>query len=475
MSGLSTLSFRDNSDFETQSLRPAPSSDAHNSFAFIERIRSGIHSDHEPSDLESVPESPAGETRYDGPGETVKVSGNVCIHKIYQKEKESHLKRIIVGFSVIFSLLYTNEVLWPVALVCLLINLLQAGTNLYKLATVPGLHRDQRFELLLEVKIALCYAVYALGFLLLFLKAISCRYFVFFSFPYLLLAMFLLFLRSDDSFAFNSHRFAIVEAFQLLFIALKFTDLDFLSWSLSLIYVKLCCVYMVAFGLVLLLIVVVSLVKTSLAAVHLWKLKAVAAMLWHYLTIGATYFALTKGVIEMAGEGAADFAEGDFSIEKAGSTDTLMLASIFLIIVSLSNLIIHVLLRKEIKLFLAKVMYPQESKRQISLRFFNKNFEFGLVRVSAAYFNFDGRRPAEEGRADEEAESHCVICFDSLSNIVLKPCGHSGFCRECVIRSVVAKGKKCPICRCRICNIFVISFEKEQRQFMARGEIRVDC
>ena len=464
------------SDFETQTLRPPTSLNSGNSFSFIERIHSGIHSDTDSMDIDGSPDSPSSELRFEGPGQTVGLKGSICIHKVYQDEKESHLRKIILGASVIFSLVYTNEIMWPVALVALLCFAVKSGANVFQATKLPRELRGARIELLVEAKIAGCYALYSLGFLLLFLRVVSASCFLYFSFPYLLLSLLLLFLKSEESPVFNNHRFAVFEALQLFLVALKFTNLNFFSWNSSLLYFKLCCAVMIAFGLILLTIILASVFKPSNTSIQQWKIKGVVAMMWNYLTTGVTYFAMTKGVVVlMDGEEEAEMVNNLMYGERFGSSDILMLASIFLIIVSLANFIIHIALRKEIKLFLAKVIYPEESKRQISLRFFNKSFEFGLVRVSAAYFNFDqSSQPAQHGE-ENDIDNYCVICFDNFSDIVLKPCGHSGLCRACVLKSIAVKGQKCPICRCRICNIFFISFEKEQKQYRARGEIRVHC
>ncbi|CAB4068240.1 RSPRY1 [Lepeophtheirus salmonis] len=48
----------------------------------------------------------------------------------------------------------------------------------------------------------------------------------------------------------------------------------------------------------------------------------------------------------------------------------------------------------------------------------------------------------EEQSVNEDA---CTLCFDDISSITLKPCGHTGFCENCANQL-----KSCPMCRIQI-------------------------
>eukprot|EP00039_Didymoeca_costata_P003743 m.69417 g.69417 ORF g.69417 m.69417 type:complete len:723 (+) comp12056_c0_seq1:192-2360(+) len=48
-------------------------------------------------------------------------------------------------------------------------------------------------------------------------------------------------------------------------------------------------------------------------------------------------------------------------------------------------------------------------------------------------------------RQEEDHTERCQICFDSLPNVVLHPCKHQDFCRDCVARC-----QTCPLCRADI-------------------------
>ena len=43
----------------------------------------------------------------------------------------------------------------------------------------------------------------------------------------------------------------------------------------------------------------------------------------------------------------------------------------------------------------------------------------------------------------------CAICLESIDDVLFLVCAH-GFCRNCVIRLIITRTRKCPICRTRI-------------------------
>lgn len=54
----------------------------------------------------------------------------------------------------------------------------------------------------------------------------------------------------------------------------------------------------------------------------------------------------------------------------------------------------------------------------------------------------------EELRKLSVTEDSCTLCFDSIANIKLQPCGHTGFCSKCSSQLQI-----CPICRSEIASV----------------------
>lgn len=55
-----------------------------------------------------------------------------------------------------------------------------------------------------------------------------------------------------------------------------------------------------------------------------------------------------------------------------------------------------------------------------------------------------------------ESEEECLICYDKLKNVLLKPCCHICSCDECA-SSLLSSKCSCPICRKRIFSVFMFS------------------
>jgi hypothetical protein len=76
-----------------------------------------------------------------------------------------------------------------------------------------------------------------------------------------------------------------------------------------------------------------------------------------------------------------------------------------------------------------------------------------------------------EGSVDHSADSavinnlvnpECKLCAADVANVVLRPCGHTGFCEDCTRRLVGAKSTAfCPYCRAPIRAFLKIDPKRE--------------
>ena len=67
-------------------------------------------------------------------------------------------------------------------------------------------------------------------------------------------------------------------------------------------------------------------------------------------------------------------------------------------------------------------------------------------------------------KEDIDLEQNCSICFDTLSNPSLTPCGHV-FCKECLELCLKAK-KECPMCKADLAGkeIYLVDSKKEKEE-----------
>ena len=107
---------------------------------------------------------------------------------------------------------------------------------------------------------------------------------------------------------------------------------------------------------------------------------------------------------------------------------------------SLIHLTLHILWKKELKMYFQKVIFKNELKREIYLRFLSKNFIFPLDQISEFYFSrkqkrnqnvelnsVEGEREFKED--NKEGNQYCVICYEDSPNILFEPCNHGAICQ----------------------------------------------
>lgn len=83
---------------------------------------------------------------------------------------------------------------------------------------------------------------------------------------------------------------------------------------------------------------------------------------------------------------------------------------------------------------------------EIGKRFVSENIPISFGNTSAV----NGQNEGDQ----EYNKETCIICFNSRTNALFKPCNHGGVCSECSIICYESK-KKCPICRKDINHIVI--------------------
>lgn len=212
------------------------------------------------------------------------------------------LAKIAIGASIIFSITHNEQNFYPVALVFCIINALHIIKNLYFIIK----HRKSAFNFLfvfiIELHLSVCYFIYFLGFLLLLRHIITTQYFLFFSFPYLILSIFLFFYNSENNFYLSQKKFAICEAFQLMLISFKFSQLSFINWDYTLIFFMAAAIYLTVLGMLLTIVLSCSLFGFLYNNLRQYKIKSLFWLTWYYVWSGLIYIYLIKGVISFYSE-----------------------------------------------------------------------------------------------------------------------------------------------------------------------------
>lgn len=112
----------------------------------------------------------------------------------------------------------------------------------------------------------------------------------------------------------------------------------------------------------------------------------------------------------------------------------------------------------------------QQNVRKISLLSFPELINSGYNQVSDVFFQ-------PRNRADPQGEvqppENCSICVASVSDVILQPCGHGGYCQTCITDWVKNK-PECPLCKTNVKQMLVVQFDVEKRRLMTTGIIKLN-
>ena len=448
----------------------------------LERVEMGMNA----SDDRNIPshkdlETPQNEhDKYEGPKEVMFVTGWVNINSVYERYKWAFIAKIGIGILIIISLLAVKQNFWPIAAAFCFINFVHVIKNVYFLHQ----YRDSSFKIKLvfwvELHFSLGYFIFFLGFLLLMLGYITTKFFLLYSLPYLGLTVFLFFASSDDNLFLSQKKFSFIEGIQLVLIAMKFGQIITISWNYVLILFMAAAIYLTVLGLLMSIILSCSVFGFLYRELEPWKVKSLVWMTWYYLTTGLIFIYLIKGVVHFYGEeDLFAIPVSSYLAYQSNQYQILYVAAVMMIVFSMVNLIFHLVWKEDIKRFLTKVIYKNELRKEISLRFLTKSFTFKLIQISTTYFmrpdNKGGNGEPEKQAVDQpriDEKEPCLFCYDAMPNIMLDPCNHGGVCKTCITTYLKGNEGKCPFCKDKIKRLFLIEYNEAEKQYYAKGEIK---
>lgn len=141
-------------------------------------------------------------------------------------------------------------------------------------------------------------------------------------------------------------------------------------------------VYLLVLGLLMSIILSCSLFGFLYRDIESWKVKSLIWMTWYYLWTGMVFVYLVKGTIMYFEDDFIDkgiYTNPGFFMVKSDRMYLIEVAAILMIICSIISLVFHIMWEKEIKRYLTKVIYRNELRKEISLRFLSKSFTFNLI------------------------------------------------------------------------------------------------
>ena len=474
----------------------------------LERVENGLNEipDYENTEEDiSINEKMKG--KYKGPKEIIYVTGWIDIDSIYNSYIFEFISKIFLGFSILFSIFFCEQNFYPVAFTFCFINSCHFFKNIFLLIYYKNSDFKIKFIFLIELHFSLSYFIYFLGYYLVFLNFITTQYFFLFAVPYTILTILLFLTNSESNTYLSQKKFAIFESIQLILISLKFSQISYINWNYTLILFMAAAIYLTVLGMLMTIILSCSIFGFLYNNLIRWKLNSLLWMTWYYLFTGLIYIYLIKGCIQFYNEDDLydhNVVENFLSF-KSDSFEILVITSVLMVFFCFVNLLMHFFWKNDIKNFLKKVIYRDEIRKEISLRFLTKNFVFPLVQISEYFFK---KRLVEKNESFTEAKKNvdindikinkeigddfktgvksgigakigekkeiCAICYEDTPNILFGPCNHGGMCKECLVNNLKhnKKEKVCPFCKQKIQKIFLMSYDQEKKQHFVKGEIK---
>ena len=192
-----------------------------------------------------------------------------------------------------------------------------------------------------------------------------------------------------------------------------------------------------------------------------------------YLFIFAYYFFQTFKLILIN-----NLYRSNESVKLLSIPGFYQLNKVFLIFLLITFVIINILYF--IILYYLNLM-AQKRGRFLSIISYAKNLKVGLTQISENFFkktnneknNLVDSNEEEEILLLDKKESKCMICQDNQNEIIIRPCGHSGFCEKCIIKHLKSK-IFCPICRHSIEKAIIIKYDEENSRYITNKIIKMN-
>ena len=266
--------------------------------------------------------------------------------------------------------------------------------------------------------------------------------------------------------------FEVCLRIQLLVIALNLGYWHLKDWWLLLGYFQIFYICLFYLGVIFVVIGVIFLVVLAFK----WR-EAPATFLLGTGFVFPMYFFLTWGFIaayyyfesvkRMFYSGAMDAKNHGSPVDPgiASVSETVFVLSILTLVFSVFGLICFFF-------FLRHLGGDQNSKVFTLQKYINKmNLNYHLT--SDTYFQPNEEKKSEEEESlvsNEKKMENCYICTENPTDVMLKPCGHTGICKACILEWL-KKNQSCPSCKTEIEKFYLIEYDEERRRYQAKGRV----
>lgn len=345
---------------------------------------------------------------------------------------------------------------------------------LYYLVRCSNLAFTIRKTFIMDLVLDSGYCVVFMAYFLVFNKTLDVSLLPFFIIPHCILVT----VRMCSSFDRQTHVenqvWAFFEAFQILWISMKFANPSgHPDWGWVLILAYVIVIVLLIAGIICSLAMgcvlgVMANIEEN-AQEQKEILKFLCHTMFHLAWKSLVFFYLLRNFHNIAFENK--FVPGG-GLEAKGNS--LHVISGVMILCAFIDIIILCFVSDTLKRLLSQRMFISNKKEDIQVQNLANPFNMHVMQVGANYFQRNrGQNEAEaEAPAKKEPEIlECMICCDRPSNTLVRPCNHGGICEECMIRYMETKDS-CPHCKAKIRKVYIMEYDEEKANFMAKRIIK---
>lgn len=267
-------------------------------------------------------------------------------------------------------------------------------------------------------------------------------------------------------------RWNLLDHLQLLYICLRLGHSTNTDWNSALFLYRVVFYFLLAFSFLIIFLVLMAFFIAIMLHVHLpanyipltvYFSGYVFMLMWS----GCVFFYIFKGVEQMFIEKAFDKNKKD-----AVFSPTCIEAAKYLAAFSIVNLIWMLVGFWGWRIFISR-LGADDRDRVYKLQTYVKQMSLNYVLISDTYFQHSNVQPSEEItpllKRNQKLDK-CFICSAAESDVLIKPCGHTGCCQEC-LSNFMKINPLCPICRKDVNKFYVLSYEEESQQYFAKGRV----
>ena len=409
----------------------------------------------------------------EGGPQLVAVSEYTVVNYLYYKQILENIGFILLGICIL--VIVTSK--QPIAFIFLfmfLYCLFSFFFALYYLIRCSNLGFTIRKTFIMDLMLDSGYCVVFMAYFLIFNKNLDVSLLPFFIIPHIILVT----VRMCSSFDRQTHVenqvWAFIEAFQLLWISLKFANpANQPDWGWVLLITYIIVIILLIAGIICALALgcFVGIIMNTADEAEEQKnlLKFMCHAMYHLAWKSIVFFYLLRNFHHMANDNK--FAPGAPLEPKGGS---LLGTSGVMIVCAFIDILILCSVSDTLKRLLSTRMFISNQKEDIQVHNLANPMNMHIMQVGANYFQRNrGQNEDEEAGPKKKAPEilDCMICCDKPSNTLVRPCNHGGICEDCMVKYMEMKDS-CPHCKAKIRKVYVIEYDEEKENFMAKRIIK---